>query len=118
MVKLYLRKRLEKEKKMKNIFDFQKLMKTAKEMQEKLHREMMELRVEGSSGGGMVTVEMNGLKQIISLRIEKDAINPNEKEMLEDLIIAAFNDASSKVEKEMGSKLESLGIPFPGFFNI
>lgn len=103
---------------MKNIFDFQKLMKTAKEMQEKLQREMMELKVEGSSGGGMVTVEMNGLKQILSLKIEKEVINPEEKEMLEDLIVAAFNDASSKVEKEMSLKLESLGLPFPGLFNF
>ncbi len=118
MVKFYLRKKLGKEKKMKNIFDFQKLMKTAKEMQEKLQREMMELKIEGSSGGGMVTVEMNGLKQIISLKIEKEVINPEEKEMLEDLIVAAINDASSKVEREMSSKLEALGLPFPGLFNL
>ncbi|MGQ9617454.1 MAG: YbaB/EbfC family nucleoid-associated protein [Candidatus Aminicenantia bacterium] len=103
---------------MKNMFDIQKLMKTAKEMQEKLHKEMLEMRVEGSSGGGMVTVQMNGLKQILSLKIEKEVVNPDEVEMLEDLIIASINDASAKVESEMSAKLEGLGLPFPGLFRF
>ncbi len=103
---------------MKNMFDIQKLMKTAREMQEKLQKEMMEMRIHGSSGGGMVTVEMNGLKQILSLKIEKEVVKSEEVEMLEDLIIAAINDASSKVEKEMNSKLESFGFPIPGLFKF
>ena len=90
-----------------------KLMKQAREMQEKIAREMEELRVEVSSGGGAVTVVMNGKKELVGLSISKDAVDPDDLEMLEDLIKAAFNEAHRRVEEEMGQHLG--GLMPPGF---
>lgn len=90
-----------------------KLMKQAQQMQEKIAREMEELQVEGSSGGGIVTVVMNGKKELVSLSIAKEAVDPNDIEMLEDLVKAAFNQAIRRVDEEMGQQLGGL-IP-PGF---
>ncbi|MEW6456167.1 MAG: YbaB/EbfC family nucleoid-associated protein [Acidobacteriota bacterium] len=103
---------------MKSPFDLNQLMKKAKEMQEKMQKELEEIKVEGSSGGGMVQVEMNGSKHVVSIKIEKDVVNPEEIEMLQDLIVAAMNDAYQKVEKEISSKLGALGLNIPGLFNV
>ncbi len=75
------------------------LMKQAQKMQQDLAKAQEELAnkiVEGSSGGGMVTVKMNGKNQIISLKIDKEVVDPEDVEMLEDLIIAAINEAQEK----------------------
>lgn len=90
-----------------------KLMKQAQEMQEKLAREMEELQVEVSSGGGAVTVTMNGKKELISLSIKKDAVDPEDVEMLEDLVKAAFNEALRRVDEELQQNLG--GMMPPGF---
>jgi len=103
---------------MKGFGDLQKMLKTAKEMQEKLHKELAEMRVEGTSGGGMVTVTLDGQKNLISLRLDPEVVNKDDIEMLQDLIMAAFNDATAKVDENLSQKLGSLGAGFkiPGLF--
>ncbi len=103
---------------MKDIANLQKMLKTAKEMQEKLQRELAEMRIEGSSGGGMVTVTLDGHKNVQSIRIEPEVVSREDVEMLQDLIIAAFNDAAAKVDENIAQKLGALGGGFkiPGLF--
>jgi hypothetical protein len=103
---------------MKDIGNLQKMLKTAKEMQEKLQKELAELRVEGTSGGGMVSVILDGQKNLISVRLDPEVVNKDDVEMLQDLIIAAFNDAAAKVDEHLSQKLGSLGGGFkiPGLF--
>lgn len=103
---------------MKSVGNLQKMLKAAKEMQDKLQKELAELRVEGSSGGGMVTVILDGAKNLISIRIDPEVVNKDDIDMLQDLIVAAFNDAGSKVDEQMSQKLGNLGLglKFPGLF--
>ena len=92
------------------------LMKQAQEMQEKLQRELNELVVETSVGGGMVTVKMSGHKQLVSVKIDPEAVDPSDLSMLEDLIVAAVNQAGKKVEETMQGKMGSLASSLPGLF--
>ena len=97
------------------------LMKKAQKMQQDLAKAQEELAnkiVEGSAGGGMVKVEMNGKNQIISLKIDKEVVDPEDVEMLEDLIIAAINEAQEKVAKSTEDEMSKLtgGINIPGMF--
>lgn len=103
---------------MKNIANLQKMIKQAKEMKEKLQKELTEMRVEGSSGGGMVTVVLDGTKGLISLTIDPEVVNKDDVEMLQDLVTAAFNDANTKVDESLSKKLGALGAGFniPGLF--
>lgn len=86
----------------------QQIVKQAQEMQEKLQQEMSTLEVEATSGGGMVVVRMNGSKQILSLVIDPEAVDPQELKMLQDLIVAAVNEASRQVEETLSSQLGHL----------
>jgi hypothetical protein len=101
---------------MKGFGDLQKMLKNAQEMQEKLQAELAELRVEGSSGGGMVTVVLDGQKNVHALRLEPEVVNREDVGMLQDLIIAALNDASAKVNDILANKLGGLGagLKLPG----
>ena len=85
--------------------NIQQMMKQAQQMQEKMQREMEELRVEASSGGGVVTVEMRGNHEIESLKIDPEAVKEGDVEMLQDMIVAAINEANRKVDEAMKSKL-------------
>jgi len=102
---------------MKNVMDLQKMLKSAQEMQARLQKELAALRVEGSSGGGMVTVVLDGHKGLQSIRIDPEVVNRDEVEMLQDLVVAAFNDAAAKVDEALASKLGGLGagLKIPGF---
>jgi nucleoid-associated protein EbfC len=95
--------------------NIQQMMKQAQQMQDRLAKEMAELRVEATAGGGMVTVVMNGAKQIQSLKIDPEVVSKDDVEMLQDLILAAINDAQRKAEetlqKQMGGMLGGLKIP-------
>jgi nucleoid-associated protein EbfC len=95
--------------------NIKQLMKQAQQMQEKMQREMAELHVEGSAGGGMVKVEMNGSRELLSIKIEKEAVDPNDVEMLQDLILAAVSEASRKVsealEGQLGGMMGGMGLP-------
>jgi DNA-binding YbaB/EbfC family protein len=84
------------------------MMQQAREMQERLQKQMSELRVEATAGGGMVTVVVDGTKQIRSLRIDPDIVNKEDVEMLQDLIAAAVNDASRKVDMQLGQSMSGL----------
>ena len=93
------------------------LMRQMQEMQEKLAREMDALRVEGSAGGGVVTATLNGQKALLALRMDPEAITPEDPEMLQDLIVASVNDASRKVDEALKDQLGSLtGLKIPGLF--
>ena len=81
------------------------MMQQAKQMQEQLQKRMSELRVEASAGGGMVTVVVNGAKQVQSLKIDPEVVSKEDVEMLQDLIVAAINDAQRKADEAMAQKM-------------
>ena len=81
------------------------IMKQAQQMQERLQKQMAEMRVEASSGGGMVTVVVNGNKQIQRLKIDPEVVSKDDVEMLQDMIVAAVNDAHRKVEDVLKQKV-------------
>jgi DNA-binding YbaB/EbfC family protein len=93
-----------------------KMMKDLQKMQSKLQQEMDTLEVEASSGGEMVTVRMNGRKEVIAVKLGADAITPDDPELLEDLIVAAFNEAGRKVDAEVQDLTQGLapGMNLPG----
>jgi DNA-binding YbaB/EbfC family protein len=96
-------------------FNLQDLVLQAKRQYETLQKKMEETVVEGSSGGGTVTVKMDGRKQVLSIRIDPEAVNSDDLEMLQDLITAAVNGAGRKVDEAMqstmGGMLGGMGIP-------
>jgi len=83
----------------------QEMMSAAKKQYEDLQRKMAETVVEGSAGGGSVTVKMNGQKHLLSVKIEPDVVQGGDLEMLQDLVTAAVNDASRKVDEAMQSSV-------------
>src|ERR1700757_574817 len=94
----------------------QDLMSQAKQQYDDLQRKMQETVVEASSGGGSVTVKMNGQKQGLSIAIEPDVVKSGDIEMLQDLVTAAFNAAAHKVDDAMKSSLGGMlgGLGLPG----
>ena len=96
-----------------NIVD---MMRQAKEMQDRLQKQMAEVQVEATAGGGMVTVVTNGTKQVLSLKIDPEVVSKDDVEMLQDLILAALNDAHRKVDDAMQKNVGGmLGGKMPGF---
>jgi hypothetical protein len=81
--------------------NIQNMMKQAQQMQERLQKQMAELRIEATAGGGMVTVVVNGGKQLQSIKIDPEVVVPADVEMLQDLILAAVNDAQRKADEAM-----------------
>lgn len=103
---------------MKGMGDLGKLMKQAQEMQTKMARVQEDLagrEVEGTAGGGMVTVRMNGKQELLSVKIKPDAVDPEDVEMLEDMLMAAFSEARRQAEdlmqKEMAKATGGMGLP-------
>jgi nucleoid-associated protein EbfC len=94
------------------------LMKQVQQMQEQMQQRMAELRVEGSAGGGMVKATMNGSKELLGVVIDKEAVDPNDVEMLQDLVVAAVNEASRKIDEEMQGQIGAMtgGMKIPGLF--
>src|SRR6516162_5667239 len=86
-------------------FNLQDLMSKAKSQYESLQRKMQETVVEAGAGGGAVTVKMDGRKQLLSLRIDPEAVKSGDVEMLQDLILAAINEAARKVDSAMQSTM-------------
>ena len=101
-----------------NIQQVQQMMKQAQQMQERMQKQMNEMRVEATSGGGMVTVVVNGSKQVLSLKIDPEAVSKDDVEMLQDLILAALNDAHRKADDEMQKTMGGMmgGLKIPGMF--
>jgi DNA-binding YbaB/EbfC family protein len=85
-------------------------------MQERLQKQMADLHVEATAGGGMVTVVMNGTKQLQSIKIDPEVVSKDDVEMLQDLIVAAINDANRKVDEQLGQSMSGLmgGLKIPG----
>jgi hypothetical protein len=96
-------------------FNLQDLMSKAKAQYESLQKKMQETVVEVSSGGGAITVKMDGRKQVLSLRVDPEVAKSGDVEMLQDLVVAAINEAGRKVDSQMqssvGGMLGGLGIP-------
>lgn len=103
---------------MKGLGNLQNMIKQAKEMQDNLQKQLAEMRIEGSSGGGMVTVALDGSKNLISVKLDPEVVDKDDVEMLQDLITAAFNDASTKVDEEVSQKMGAMGagLKIPGLF--
>ena len=96
--------------------NIQQMMKQAQQMQERMQKEMVDLKVEGNAGGGMVTVVMNGAKRVQSLKIDPEVVSKDDVEMLQDLIVAAINDAHRRADEEMSQKMGGMmgGLKIPG----
>jgi len=95
--------------------DMRFLMKQAQQMQTKLHEAQQSLRAEGTAGGA-VTVTLNGAKELVGVSISKDAMDPEDPSMLEDLIMAAFKDAAAKADSAMAKATGGMaaGLNIPG----
>ena len=97
--------------------NIQDIMKQAAQMQERLQKDMSTVRVEGNAGGGMVTVVVNGAKQVQSITIDPEVVSKDDVGMLQDLIVAAINDAHRKADEEMAQKMGGMlppGMKLPG----
>ena len=96
--------------------NIQKMMQQAQQMQERLQRQMAEMRVEATAGGGMVTVTVSGNKQVVGLKIDPEVVSKEDVEMLQDLIVAAINDAHRKVDEALASQMQGMmgGLKLPG----
>ena len=95
--------------------NIQKMMQQAQAMQNKMQAELAAMRIEAGSGGGMVTIEMSGTKEVLSVKIDKAVVDPNDVETLQDLILAAAREASRRVDEAVQKKTASLlGGMMPG----
>jgi hypothetical protein len=101
---------------MKNPLQMQQILKQVQQFQEQLQKQLDELVVEATAGGGMVSVKMNGQKQLHEVRIDPEVFASQDLEMLQDLILVAVNDAARKVDEQMSSQMGSLagGLNIPG----
>lgn len=98
---------------MKNMRD---MLKQAQKMQAEMQKKLEETKIEASAGGGMVTVRMNGNKQLLGVEIDPQIFEGGDREMLQDLILAAFNEAARRVDEAMAGQLGNLasGLKLPG----
>ena len=96
--------------------NIQAMMQQARQMQERMQQQMAELRMEATAGGGMVTVVLSGTKQLVSIKIDPEVVSKDDGEMLQDLIVAAVNDAGRKVDEQLGQQMSGLmsGLKIPG----
>ncbi len=97
------------------LMNIQKMMQQAQAMQTKMQAELAAMRIEATSGGGMVTIAMSGAKEVLSVKIEKAAVDPEDVETLQDLVLAAAREASRRVDEAVEKKTASLlGGMMPG----
>jgi DNA-binding YbaB/EbfC family protein len=96
--------------------NIQKMMQQAQQMQERLHRQMADMRIEGAAGGGMVTVTVSGHKQLQAIKIDPEVVSKDDVEMLQDLIVAAVSDAHRKVDEALATQMQGMmgGLRIPG----
>jgi nucleoid-associated protein EbfC len=101
---------------MLNPFQMKDMLANAKQMGEEMQRKMEQTVVESSSGGGVVTARVNGKKQLLSLKIQASAVDPKDVEMLQDLVLAAVNEAGRKADEAMQSSVSGMlgGLDLPG----
>ena len=96
--------------------NIQKMMQQAQQMQERLQKQMADMRVEATAGGGMVTVTVSCDKHLQAITIDPEVVSKDDVEMLQDLIVAAVNDAHRKVDEALASQMQGLmgGLRIPG----
>ena len=96
--------------------NIQKMMQQAQQMQEKLQKQMGEMRIEASAGGGMVNVTVNGHKQLLAVKLDPEVVSKEDIEMLQDLIVAAVGDAHRKVDEALANQMQGMmgGLRIPG----
>jgi DNA-binding YbaB/EbfC family protein len=102
----------------------QQMLSQFRQVQEKLEKQIGEISVEASAGGGMVTVKMNGQKQLTHVHIEPDVFKGKDQEMLQELVMAAVNEATRRVDEELSKQVKDLtgnmpnlmGMKIPGLF--
>jgi DNA-binding YbaB/EbfC family protein len=94
--------------------NIQKMMQQAQQMQERLQKQMGELTVDATAGGGMVTVTVDGHKNLRSIKIDPEVVSKDDTEMLQDLIVAAINDAHRKVDDALANQMKGLMGGMPG----
>lgn len=102
----------------------QQMLTQFRQVQEKLEKQIDGIIVEASAGGGMVTVKMNGQKQLAEVRIEPDVFKSKDQEMLQELILAAVNEATRRVDEELSKQVKDItgglpammGLKIPGLF--
>lgn len=87
------------------MMDMKKMMRQAQQMQEKLQAELEEMRVSASVGGGMVTATVNGTKALLELKIERGVVDPDDVEMLQDLVVSAVGEAVRRAEEQAQQKI-------------
>jgi nucleoid-associated protein EbfC len=92
----------------------QQMLSRLRQVQEDLQRQVNTVAIEASAGGGMVTVKMNGQKQVLEVRIEPEVFASKDQEMLQDLIRAVVNEASRRVDDELATQMKSLTGSIPG----
>jgi DNA-binding YbaB/EbfC family protein len=88
--------------------NIRKMMKQAQEVQERMQREIAAIEVESSVGGGMVSMRMNGQKLVLQVRIDPEVLDPADPTLVQDLVLAAVNDAARRVDEEVQARLGSL----------
>jgi nucleoid-associated protein EbfC len=101
---------------MKNLQQVQQMLKQVQQFQEQLQKQLDDLLVESSTGGGMVTVKMNGQKHLVSVHIDPEVYKSGDIEMLQDLLLAAVNESARKIDEQVASQMGSLagGLNLPG----
>ena len=96
----------------------QQMLTQFRQIQDNLQRQVEQIRVEASAGGGMVTVKMNGQKQLTEVRIEPEVFQGKDAEMLQDLIQAAVNEANRRVDEELANQVNSITGGLPGIAGL
>jgi nucleoid-associated protein EbfC len=96
----------------------QQMLSRLRQVQEDLQRQVNAVAVEASAGGGMVSVKMNGQKQVLAVKIEPDVFAGKDQEMLQDLVRAAVNEASRRVDEELANQMKSLAGGLPGLSGL
>jgi DNA-binding YbaB/EbfC family protein len=101
---------------MKNLQQMQQILKQVQQFQEQLQKQLDDLEVQATAGGGMVSVKMNGQKQLHELRIDPEIFASQDLEMLQDLILVAVNEATRKVDEQLASQMGNMtgGLNLPG----
>ena len=96
----------------------QQMLSKFRQMQEDLQRQVNNVSVEATAGGGMVTVKMNGQKQVLDVKIEPEVFANKDQEMLQDLVRAAVNEASRRVDDELANQMKNLSGNIPGMAGL
>ena len=96
----------------------QQMLSRFRQLQEDLQRQVNAVTVEASAGGGMVAVKMNGQKQVVEVRVEPDIFKSKDQEMLQDLVRAAVNEASRRVDEELANQMKNLAGGLPGLAGL